>query len=39
MLNFLIRRILISMVLLFFFSLVSFFMVTMSPGSPYPWGS
>jgi peptide/nickel transport system permease protein len=38
MLNFLIRRLLISVVLLFFFSLVSFFMVTMSPGSPYPWG-
>lgn len=38
MLNFIIRRLLISVVLLFFISLVSFFIVTLTPGSPYPWG-
>lgn len=38
MLNFIIRRLLISVVLLFVISLVSFFMVTLAPGSPYPWG-
>jgi peptide/nickel transport system permease protein len=38
MLNFLIRRLLISVLLLFCISLVSFFMVTLAPGSPYPWG-
>lgn len=38
MLNFIIRRLLISVVLLFGISLVSFFMVTLAPGSPYPWG-
>jgi peptide/nickel transport system permease protein len=38
MLNFLIRRLLISGVLLFCISLVSFFMITLAPGSPYPWG-
>lgn len=38
MLPFLIRRLLISIVLLFGISLISFFMVTLAPGSPYPWG-
>ncbi len=38
MLNFVIRRLLISVVLLFGISLVSFFMITLAPGSPYPWG-
>jgi len=38
MLPFLIRRLLISLVLIFGISLVSFFMMTMAPGSPYPWG-
>ena len=38
MLNFLIRRLLISAFLLFCISLVSFFMITLAPGSPYPWG-
>lgn len=33
-----IRRLLISLVLLFGISLISFFMVTLAPGSPYPWG-
>jgi peptide/nickel transport system permease protein len=38
MLNFLIRRSLVSIFLLFCISIVSFFMVTLAPGSPYPWG-
>lgn len=38
MLNFLIRRLLISAFLVFCISLVSFFMITLAPGSPYPWG-
>ncbi|MEI8294543.1 MAG: ABC transporter permease [bacterium] len=38
MLNFLIRRSLVSILLLFCISLVSFLMITMAPGSPYPWG-
>ena len=37
-LNFITRRLLISVVLLFGISLISFFMVTLAPGSPYPWG-
>jgi peptide/nickel transport system permease protein len=35
---FIIRRLLISIVLLFFISLISFFIITLTPGSPYPWG-
>lgn len=35
---FLIRRLLISCVLLFFISVISFFIITLTPGSPYPWG-
>ena len=38
MLHFVIRRLLISLVLLFGISLISFFMITLAPGSPYPWG-
>ena len=38
MLHFVVRRLLISVVLLFGISLISFFMVTLAPGSPYPWG-
>jgi len=37
-LNFVARRLLISIVLLFGISLISFFMITLAPGSPYPWG-
>ncbi len=35
---FIIRRLLVSFVLLFFISLISFFIITLTPGSPYPWG-
>ena len=35
---FIIRRLLISVLLLFFISLISFFIITLTPGSPYPWG-
>ncbi|MFV0337839.1 MAG: ABC transporter permease [Chthoniobacterales bacterium] len=35
---FIIRRLLITVVLLFFISIISFFIVTLTPGSPYPWG-
>jgi peptide/nickel transport system permease protein len=35
---FLIRRLLVSCVLLFFISVISFFIITLTPGSPYPWG-
>ena len=38
MLHFVVRRLLISVVLLFGISLISIFMVTLAPGSPYPWG-
>jgi len=38
MTNFIIRRLLIACVLLFFISLISFFIITLTPGSPYPWG-
>jgi len=38
MLNFLIRRSLVSVLLVFCISLISFFMITLAPGSPYPWG-
>lgn len=38
MIAFLIRRLLISAVLVFFISLISFFIITLTPGSPYPWG-
>lgn len=38
MLNFILRRLGISVILLFFISIVSFFIITLTPGSPYPWG-
>ncbi len=38
MLNFLLRRLAISVVLLFLISVISFFIITLTPGSPYPWG-
>ena len=38
MLTFILRRLLISAVLLFLISLISFFIITLTPGSPYPWG-
>lgn len=37
-LHFIVRRLLVSVVLLFGISIVSFLMITMAPGSPYPWG-
>lgn len=36
--NFILRRLFIATVLLFLISLISFFIVTLTPGSPYPWG-
>lgn len=38
MLPYLIRRSVIGVFLLFCFSVVSFLMITLAPGSPYPWG-
>jgi len=38
MLTFILRRLLISVILLFGISVISFAMVTLAPGSPYPWG-
>jgi len=38
MLNFLLRRLGISVILLFVISIVSFLIITLTPGSPYPWG-
>lgn len=38
MLSFILRRLGISLVLLFLISFVSFFIMTLTPGSPYPWG-
>lgn len=38
MTGFLLRRLGIAAILLFAISLVSFFIVTLTPGSPYPWG-
>ncbi len=36
--TFIIRRLALSVVLLFIISIISFFIVTLTPGSPYPWG-
>jgi peptide/nickel transport system permease protein len=36
--SFIIRRLALSLVLLFIISIISFFIVTLTPGSPYPWG-
>jgi len=38
MLNFILRRLGLSVILLFLISLISFFIITLTPGSPYPWG-
>lgn len=38
MTTFLIRRLLISLVVLVLVSVISFFIITLTPGSPYPWG-
>jgi peptide/nickel transport system permease protein len=38
MVAFVTRRLLIGAVLIFGISLISFFMMTMAPGSPFPWG-
>ena len=38
MITFIVRRLLISAVLVFLISLISFFIITLTPGSPYPWG-
>ncbi len=35
---FIIRRLCLTVVLLFIISIISFFIVTLTPGSPYPWG-
>jgi len=35
---FILRRLTLSVVLLFIISIISFFIVTLTPGSPYPWG-
>jgi peptide/nickel transport system permease protein len=36
--TFIIRRLLISAVLILFISVISFGIITLTPGSPYPWG-
>ena len=38
MISFLLRRLGLSVVLLFIISIISFFIMTLTPGSPYPWG-
>lgn len=38
MLAYIARRLLISVVLLVLVSFISFFIITLTPGSPYPWG-
>lgn len=38
MLTFITRRLLIAVVLLFVISLMQFFIILLTPGSPYPWG-
>lgn len=38
MITFIIRRLLIAVVLLVVISLIQFFIITLTPGSPYPWG-
>jgi len=36
--SFILRRLALSVALLFLISIISFFIVTLTPGSPYPWG-
>ena len=38
MLNFILRRIAISSVLIFIISIISFLMIILAPGGPNPWG-
>lgn len=38
MMTFIVRRLLITVVLVFIISLISFFIITLTPGSPYAWG-
>ena len=38
MLSFILRRLGLSIILLFLISFISFFIITLTPGSPYPWG-
>ena len=38
MISFILRRLAISAVLLFFISILIFLIITLTPGSPYPWG-
>ncbi|MDH4469788.1 MAG: ABC transporter permease [Verrucomicrobiae bacterium] len=38
MLSFILHRLFLTFFLLFVISLISFFIVTLTPGSPYPWG-
>ncbi len=38
MFSFVLRRLILSGFLLFLISLISFFIMTLTPGSPYPWG-
>ncbi len=38
MLAFILRRLGLSIILLFLISFISFFIITLAPGSPYPWG-
>lgn len=38
MMSFIVRRLLLSLVLVFLVSVISFFIMTLTPGSPYPWG-
>jgi len=38
MISFIIRRLAINAGMLFIISIISFFIVTLTPGSPYPWG-
>ncbi len=38
MTSFILRRLLVSVLLLAMVSVISFFIVTLTPGSPYPWG-
>jgi peptide/nickel transport system permease protein len=38
MMNFVLRRLGVAVILLILISLISFFIVTLTPGSPYPWG-
>ena len=36
--SFILRHLALSVMLLFIISIISFFIMTLTPGSPYPWG-